>query len=50
MYYQQKSSKIMIRIFSKYIVTEIKLFLECLVLKGMSYIMYKLINFERYFS
>ena len=45
-----KSSKIMIRIFSNYIVTEIKLFLECLILKGMSFITYKLINFGRYFS
>ena len=48
--FSTKSSNIMIRIFSKYIVTEIKWFFECLVLKGMSFIMYKLINFGRYFS
>ena len=45
MYFQQKSSKIMIRIMSKYIVTEIKLFLENLVLKGMNFRINKLINF-----
>ena len=45
MSFQQISSKIMVRIFSKYIVTEIKLFLENLVLKGMSFIIYKLKNF-----
>ena len=45
MYFHQKSSKIMIRNFSKYIVTvEIKIFLECLVL-GMGFIIYKFINF-----
>ena len=45
MYFLQKSSKIMIRIFSKYIETEIILFLENLVLKRMDFIIYKLINF-----
>ena len=37
MYFQQKSSKVTIRNFSKYIVTEIEIFLECFVLKGMSF-------------
>ena len=43
--FSTKSMKIMICIFSKSIETEIKLFLENLVLKGMSFIIYKLINF-----
>ena len=50
MYFQQKYSKIMIIVLSRYIVTEIKLFLENLVLKGMSFIIYKLINFGWHFS
>ena len=37
MYFQQKSSKVTIRNFSKYIVPEIEIFLECFVLKGMSF-------------
>ena len=39
---KKKSSKIMIKIFPIYIVTEIKWFLKCLVWKGMNCIMYKL--------
>ena len=37
MYFQQKSLKIKIRIFSEYIVTEITLILENLVVKRMSF-------------
>ena len=37
MYFPQTYSKIMIRNFSRYIVTEIKIFLECLVFKGVSF-------------
>ena len=43
--FSTKTLKIMIRILSRYIVTEIKIFLKCLVLKGKSLIMYKIINF-----
>ena len=45
MYFQQKSSKNYDLNFSKYIETEIKLFLENLVLKRMNFVIYKLINF-----
>ena len=45
MYFQKNYSKIIIRIFSNYIVTEVKLFLENLVLKGMGFIIEKLIHF-----
>ena len=48
MYFQQKASKIII--FSRYIVTEIKLFLENPVLNEMSFIIYELINFGWHFS
>ena len=40
----------MIRILSKYIETEIKLFLENLVLIEMSFIINKIINFGWHFS
>ena len=45
MYFQQTPSKIMSRNFCKYIVTEKKIFLEYLELKGMSFIIYKRIKF-----
>ena len=35
----------MIRNFFKYIVTEIKTFLKCLVSKGVSFLIHKLINY-----
>ena len=50
MYFQQKSSEITIRNFSEYIVTEIEIFLDCLLWKGMSFTIFKLLNLGWYLS
>ena len=51
LYLQQKSSKIMIRNFSKWIVTETKKdFTECLEIQGMGFTIYKLFKSHSAFS